>query len=164
MNRSGPHHGTPSGESDNKHQQVRADKALAYSLASMPAGLEVVPTNDKHFHQAEKETVQVLPEAISQDEKEVTETYAPPYETLAPPEAPDAGRRRCDLKPRYFWSMIASLVLALGLIVGLASGLGVRRSRKSSTCDSCMHHVWAFLGISDTLQLSSVQRIRSSAC
>lgn len=150
MNRSGPHAGTPSGESDNKHQQVRADKALADSLASMPAGLEVVPINDKHFHQAEKETVQALPEAISQDGKQVSETWAPPYETLALPETPQAERRKCGLKPRYFWAMIAFMVLALALIVGLASGLGVRRSQKSSTCDSCMHHGQAILGISDT--------------
>jgi len=126
--------------SDNKHQQVRADKALADSLASMPAGLEVVPTNDKHFHQAEKETVQALPEAISQDGKEVSEFWAPPYETLASSETPQTERRTCGLKPRYFWAMIASLMLALALVVGLASGLGVRRSQKASTCDSCMHH------------------------
>jgi len=128
------------GQSDDKHQQVRADKALADSLSSMPAGLEVVPTNDKHFHQAEKETAQALPEAISQDGKEVVEFWAPPYETLAAPEAPHAERRRCGLKPRYFWAMSASLVLALALVVGLASGLGLKRSRKHSTCDSCTYH------------------------
>jgi hypothetical protein len=135
-----PHHGAPSGESDDKHQQERVDKALADSLASMPAGLEVVPTNDKHFHQAEKETVQTLPEAISQDGKEVLEnTWAPPHKTIALSEAPLAERRRCGLKPRYFWAVITSSILALALVVGLASGLGVKRSRKASTCDSCMH-------------------------
>lgn len=158
-----PHPGVPSGESDDKHQQVWADKALADTLASMPAGLEVVPTDDKHFHQAEKETVQALPEAISQDGKEVTEHWAPPYETLAPSEAPPAERRRCGLKPRYFWAMITSLVLVLALVVGLASGLGVKRSRKTSNCDSCMHHGWAIVGMSDILQLSLAQQIRSSA-
>jgi hypothetical protein len=141
----------PSGESDDKHQQVRADKALADTLASMSAGPEVVPTDDKHFHQAEKETVQALPEAISKDEKEVSEAWAPPYETLALSEARHAEHRKCGLKPRYFWAVTAFLVLALALIVGLASGLGVRRSRKPSNCDSCMHPQRAGFSISDNL-------------
>ena len=154
MKRSGPHHGTPSGESDNKHQQVRADKALADSLASMPAGLEVVPTNDKHFHQAKKETVQALPEAISQDGKEVSSIWAPPYKAPVSSETRQAKRRRCGLKPRYFWTIAASLVIILAVVVGLASGLGTRRSRKSSDCDPCMYPWLAIVGISDTQQLS----------
>lgn len=145
--------GSLSHRCDDKHQQVRADKALVDSLASMPAGLEVVPTNDKHFHQAEKETVQALPEAISQDGKEVSEIWAPQCETRTLSEAPHTERVRCGLKPRHFWAMIASLVLALALVVGLASGLGVKRSRKPSTCDSCKHHGWTVLYISDTLTL-----------
>lgn len=145
MFRSVSHHGAPTDESDDKHEQGRTDQALVDSLASIPAGLEVVPSNDKHFYQAEKETVQVLPEAISQDGKEVSEIWAPPHEALALPEAPRAERRRCGLAPRYFWAVTASLVLALALAVGLASGLGVRRSRKPSTCDSCMHHAWAVI-------------------
>lgn len=154
MSRSVPHHATPLGESYHKHQQVRVDEALADSLASMPAGLEVVPTHDKQSHQAEKETAQALPEAISQDGKEVSEVWAPTYETLDLPQTPQAEHRKCGLKPRYFWATIASLVLALALIVGLSSGLGVRRSRKASTCDSCMHHECVVLDMSDPLQLS----------
>lgn len=146
--------GSLSHRSDDKHQQVRADKALADSLASMPAGLEVVPTKDEQFHQAEKETVQALPEAISQDGKEVSGIWAPRCETRTLSEAPHAERVRCGLRPRHFWAMITSLVLALALVVGLASGLGVKRSKKPSTCDSCKHYGWAVLDISDTLQLS----------
>jgi hypothetical protein len=68
-----PHPEAPKGESDDKHEQIRADKALADTLASMPAGLEVVPADDKHFHHTAKETVQALPEAISQDGEDVLE-------------------------------------------------------------------------------------------
>lgn len=132
-------HGPLSGEADNKHPQVRADKALAHSLASIPAGLEAVTTHHTHFQQAEKETAQALPEAISQDGKEAMSIVAPPHNDIAFPGAPRAERRACGLKRRIFWSMCASLVLALALIVGLASGLGVSRSRGSSNCDSCMH-------------------------
>ncbi|KAM0708981.1 hypothetical protein Q7P35_003017 [Cladosporium inversicolor] len=128
-------HGLPSGESDDKHQQVQADKALAHSLASMPAGLEVVPRHHTHFQQAEKEIVQELPEAISQDGKEVLGILAPPHKILAPSETRQAERRRCGLKPRYFYATMASLVVVLALIVGLGSGLGTRRSRVSSNCD-----------------------------
>lgn len=132
-------HGSMSGQSDDKHQQVRADKALAHSLASMPAGLEVVTTHHTQFQQAEKETVQVLPEAISQDGKEVSSTLAPPYKGPVSSESRQAERRRCGLKPRHFWTIAASLVIILAVVVGLGSGLGTRRSRKSSDCDPCMH-------------------------
>lgn len=148
------HRGSMSGESDDKHQQIQADKALAHSLASMPAGLEVVTTHHTQFQQAEKETVQVLPEAISQDGKEVSSILAPPHKTLTPSEHGQAERRRCGLKPRYFWATVTSLVVMLALIIGLGSGLGTRRSRKSSGCDPCMHTRWAIVGISDTQQLS----------
>lgn len=157
-------HGLPSGESDDKHQQVQADKALAHSLASMPAGLEVVPRHHTHFQQAEKEIVQELPEAISQDGKEVLGILAPPHKILAPSETRQAERRRCGLKPRYFYATMASLVVVLALIVGLGSGLGTRRSRVSSNCDPCMHPQWETVGISDTQQLSWTHRTRSSAC
>jgi len=153
-------HGPLPGESNDKHQQQRSDKALAHSLASIPAGLEVVPTNDKQSHQAEKETVQPLPEAISQDGKEVSYMSAPPYEAVAPVEARHADRRTCGLKPRYLWAIIASLVLALALAVGLGSGLGTRESRESSTCDPCMHPRRVIVGISNTWQLSSAQQIQ----
>lgn len=144
-------HGSLSGGSDDKHQRAWTDKAFPHSLASMPAGLEVVPANDKHFQQAEKETVQAAPEAISQDGKEVASISAPPYETLMPLEDRRAERRTCGLKSRLFWALIATLVVALALVVGLAGGLGVRRSRRSPSCDSCMTPHWAFTGASNTL-------------
>ena len=147
-------HGSMSGESGDKHQQVRADKALAHSLATMPAGLEVVTAHHTPFQKAEKETVQELPEAISQDGKEVSSIWAPPYKAPVSSETRQAERRRCGLKPRYFWTIAASLVIILAVVVGLASGLGTRRSRKSSDCDPCMYPWLAIVGISDTQQLS----------
>ena len=139
MFRSDLHRGSVPSGSDDKHLQTWPDKAAAHSLASIPAGLEVVPTSDKHSHQAEKETVQSVPEAISQNGKEVSYMSVPPYETLALSEARRPDRRICGLKTRYLWAIVVSLVPALALTVGLGAGLGTRKSRKSQTCDSCMH-------------------------
>lgn len=154
MFRSDLHRGSVPSGSDDKHLQTWPDKAAAHSLASIPAGLEVVPTSDKHSHQAEKETVQSVPEAISQDGKEVSSISAPPHKTWVPSETRQAERRRCGLKLRHFWVAVTSLVVVLALIVGLGSGLGTRRSRMSSVCDPCMQPRWATVGISDTRQLS----------
>jgi hypothetical protein len=150
MFKSDLHHGSVPGGFDDKHLQIRSDSALAHSLSSIPAGLDVVPTNDKHSHQAEKETVQSVPEAISQDEKEVSYMSAPPYEALALSEARRPHRRTCGLKSRYLWAVIVSLVLALALTVGPGAGLGIRKARKSQTCNPCMHSGRAVIGISDT--------------
>lgn len=87
----------------------------------------VVTTNHTHFQQAQKETVQVLPQAISQDGKEKTSMLAPPHSNNALSEATRAERRICGLRRRIFWVTFASLVLALAPTVGLASGLGVKR-------------------------------------
>jgi hypothetical protein len=142
MLKSDVRHGSAPGESDDKYQQTKNDRTLAHSLATIPAGLEVVPADGKQFEQVEKEAVQAEPEAIPRDGKEEPEISAPPYEAFASSERPHAERRRCGLKPGFFWATIAFLVLALALIVGLGSGLGARRSRKSSTCDSCMYPRW----------------------
>lgn len=139
-------HGPLPGGPDDKHQRVWTQKAFPHSLASMPAGLEVVPTNDKHFQQAEKETVQAAPEVISQDGKEVSSISAPTYNTLPPLQARPAERRSCGLKPRFFWAVVAAFVVVLALIAGLGGGLGARRSRRSPNCDSCMTLHWAFAG------------------
>ena len=115
----------------------------------MPAGLKAVPANNEHFRQAEKETAQALPEAISQDWKGVSEIWTPPYKTPAPLEPRQAERRTFGLKRRTFRVTFASLVLILALVVGVGSGLGVKRSRKAGTCDSGTHPRWENADVSD---------------
>lgn len=115
-----------------------ADKAFPLSLALIPAGLEVVPSSDKHIQQAEKETAQTLPEAISQDGKEVSDIWPAPHESVVPPPDRQVERRLCGLKPKLFWAVTTASIIALALIVGLAAGLGLRKSRTSSSCDPCM--------------------------
>lgn len=126
-------------ESHDKHQQVPADKAFPLSLALISAGLEVVPSSDKHVQHTEKETVQALPEAISQDGKEVSDIWTAPQESVASPPDDQAERRTCGLKPRVFWAVTTSTIIALALVVGLAAGLGLKKSRTSSSCDPCIY-------------------------
>jgi hypothetical protein len=136
MFRSDAGHGPLSGEIlDDKRQQI---PAFPHSLASIPAGLEVVPTNDKQTQEPEKETVSDLPEAISQAEKEVSDTWA--YAVPIPSQDRPPKRRICGLKRKFFWIIVVAgpLVLGLALIVGLGAGLGLRKPRKSASCDSCM--------------------------
>lgn len=133
-------HGPLSGEPHDKLQHTQADSAFPHSLVSIPAGLEVVPTDHKQFQQPEKETVQELPEAISQAEKEASEIWAPSYGAPAPLHEGLAERRTCGLKRKVLWIVLVvlSLVIALALIIGLGAGLGLRKSRTSSSCDPCM--------------------------
>jgi hypothetical protein len=122
-------HGPLSGKIlDDKRHQI-PETAFPYSLASMPASLEVVPTNDKQTQHAEKETVSDLPEAISQAEKEVSDTWA--YGVPTPSQDRPPKRRICGLKRKLFWIIVVAgpLVLALALIVGLGAGLGLRKPR-----------------------------------
>lgn len=118
------------------------DTTFAYSLASISAGLEVVPPSDKQTQQSEKETVQPLPEAISHADKEVYHNWATGHgHVVAAQDAEEriTKRRICGLSRRFFWIFIATLVVALALIVGLGGGLGARRSRTAASCDSCMY-------------------------
>jgi hypothetical protein len=91
-------HGPLSGEilNDKRHRIP----AFPHSLASIPAGLEVVPTNDRQTQHAEKETVSDLPEAISQAEKEVSDTWA--YGVPTPVQDRPPKRRICGLKRKLF--------------------------------------------------------------
>lgn len=115
------------------------DATYAHSLASIPAGLEVVPTNDKQIQHSEKEAVQAEPEAISQADKEVSNVWATSHGPFVPPQEQGiAIRRICGLRRRFFWGFVATLVVALAVIVGLGGGLGVRKSRAEASCDSGM--------------------------
>lgn len=132
-----PHPEDHDHESLDQSPRSFTDATFADSLASIPAGLEVVPTNDKQTQQSEKEAVQAEPEAICQADKEVSNVWATAHGPFAAPQEQGITTRRiCGLRRRFFWTFIATLVVALALIVGLGGGLGARRSRAEASCDS----------------------------
>lgn len=159
MFKSDPNHPAVAPESHDKRQQVPADKAFPLSLALIPAGLEVVTESDKHLHQGEKETAQALPEAISQDGKEVSDVWAERPAAVTPVSNHPVERRMCDLKPRSFWAIVASSFIIVALVIGLAAGLALRKSRTSSSCDPCMNP----LTCESETQLTLSVAIRSTA-
>lgn len=130
MFKSNPKPASLPSESHDKHQQVPADKDKAFplSLTLLPAGLEVVPSSEKHVHEGEKEKAQALPEAISQEGKEVSATWTEQPAAVAPLPDQSGQRRMCGLKPRFFWTIVASSIIAVALIIGLAVGLVLRKS------------------------------------
>jgi len=107
---------------------------------SIESGLEVAPASE-HDKQYVKPANHGDKEVISQDEKEVVtqddkEVVAPsnltnpPVHTSSDPTR--QNRKLCGLRRRFFWALVAALLLLIALGVGLGVGLGMRNSQDSS--------------------------------
>lgn len=97
-------------------------------------------SNDKQVLESEKETVKAELEVISQEGKEaIWQTDKETLNTLArshgqPSSSVEVSktRRVCGLERRVFWALLVAIGLILALAAGLGGGLGSRRSKAVS--------------------------------
>ena len=129
----------------NSQDDFRSQKSTGDAKPPLPAwdpqaiesGLEVAPASehDKQYvnpvHHGDKEVV-------SQAEKEVvapSDLESPLVHTSDEPTV-RKHRKLCGLRRRFFWTLLAVLLLLIALGVGLGVGLGSKKSQDTSESTS----------------------------
>lgn len=110
----------------------------AWSPQDIESGLEVVPASE-HDKEYVKPANHGDKEVITQDEKEVvppSDLTSPLVHTSDEPPPVRQNRKLCGLRSRFFWILLAGLLLLIALGVGLGVGLGTKKSDGSSDSTS----------------------------